>query len=87
MFRIASFLALWFVLGASSHTPAASFAQTPTSASRKNCLQSCHNSYVACTRYCDKIKNPHAQARCVNKCISRWDCCNDICYGKRKTCP
>lgn len=87
MLRIASLLALWFVLGTAVQSPAPFSVHTSAFAGRDACLKRCHNYYVVCSQNCDKIKNPLQQARCINKCISNWDCCNDICYGKRKTCP
>lgn len=87
MLRFVSLLALGLILGMVFHALAPFHPHTPAFAGRDTCLKGCHDSYLACSRNCDKIKKPHKQARCTNKCISNWDGCNDICYGKRKTCP
>jgi hypothetical protein len=60
----------------------------PTAVDTQGCLKSCLGSYNACeNNICAKIKNLQDKAKCQNHCLSNWNCCQDICYGKRKTCP
>jgi hypothetical protein len=59
-------------------------AKTKTKA---QCLESCQSEYTICSNKCDKKKTLQDQSKCVNNCVSVWNCCQDICYGTRKTCP
>lgn len=58
----------------------------PKPMTQAQCLDICQSEYDVCTKNCDKKNTLQDQSDCTNKCISNWYCCQDVCYGTRKSC-